>query len=149
MLLANVPRPIARANQRLLRGRVCPRFAKPRRHVIGDAWQDLDQGDLAALFWDEPWPALAQSYRSDSRAEFPSLCWRGDSANRLPLAVELPVTSHGAEQVQRQANREQAGEILVVPGGRDLDDVETDDLAFGGDTCQEIGRLVIPESAER
>ena len=38
---------------------------------------------------------------------------------------------------------------MEVPCRRDLNDVEADDFALGGDTSQEIGSLVIAKPAPR
>src|SRR5438034_8566661 len=61
-------------------------------------------------------------------------------------AVELAAPGHRTNQVQYQADRKQAGEVMQIAGGRDLDNVETNDLALTGDTCQEVAGFVVVEA---
>jgi hypothetical protein len=35
--------------------------------TLDDPWRDLDAGDVAALFWEEPLPVLSESYRRHTR----------------------------------------------------------------------------------
>src|SRR4051812_37922396 len=62
----------------------------------------------------------------------------GDSDRR---ATDLALVGHGTEQVEGEAAGEQARLLLMVTRRGDLDDVEADDLAPGGDAAQQIGGL--------
>src|SRR5262249_39326021 len=90
-----------------------------------------------------------------SRIAVPSLGWCPSSRSPPPwcamrwlFATDLAAAGHRPQEIQRQARRQEAREVLVVLAGGDLHHVEPHDLPLGGDPAQEVTHLEVREATE-